>query len=59
MQQFQFILFMYFQIGQPIRAIYSIELYANANSALPRRQTSITDNYDEQLQCTVRNLLNR
>jgi len=31
--------------------VYSIELYAN--SAVPRQQTSITDNYDEQLQCTV------
>ena len=27
--------------------MYSIELYAN--SAVPRWQTSITDNYDEQL----------
>ena len=31
--------------------MYSIELYAN--SAIPRWRTSITDNYDEQLQCTA------
>jgi len=38
------------------RFVQAIELYAN--SAVPKRQTSITDNYDEQLQCTVHSLLN-
>ena len=37
--------------------MYSIELYAN--SAVSRWRTSITGNYDKQLQCTVHTLLNR
>ena len=33
---------------------YRLELYTHF--AVPKRQTSITGNYDEQLQCTVRTL---
>jgi len=54
-QQFQFIIFIFCKLANHFK--YSIELYAN--SAVPRRWTSITGNYDEQFQCTLHILFNR